>query len=301
MRLQGALIGFRPWTPEEDAVLREVYAAGGIYAAKKRLRRRTEGSIYHRAKQLGIKRRRRWTASDDKQLRDLWDCGFRLSVIAERLGRSEVTTYWRAQKIGLKLGCPEGFEYLTHAAKRAGYTTDQLYKILRWAKVRVQMSVTRDRGRTRHFHFVDPVEVDDAVAEWNQTETVEAASRRLGVNSEKLWRWLKAAGIEADGREPHEHLRLFPEHVERAIDVGRNSMTAISVRQAAKTFGITGQTLASCLRRAGVKRNAGRVWFVEIEDARAAYAAHYGGAHPDRVRKGLAIKTAKRVAFEDAA
>lgn len=134
-RLRGALKDRKSWSADEDRVLRHAYADGGIEAAQAALPERSACAIYRRAERLGISRRRRWTEADDQRLRKFWDGELSLREIAKRLQRTEATTYWRAQKLGLPLGCPDGWEYLTHAAQRTGYATKQLRPILYWAIV----------------------------------------------------------------------------------------------------------------------------------------------------------------------
>lgn len=196
--MKGALSDFAAWTPEEDACLRDAYLSGGIALAKRALPERSEISLYHRARRLRLSRRRRWTDSDDKHLADIWEQGLPLRTIARRLERTMKTTYWRAQKIGLPLGCPQGFEYLSAAAKRTGYATSQLWRILAWAKVPVRKTLSRtsmDRV-SHHHHVVDPFDVDEAIEAWSKTETAEAAARRLGISGDRLRARLRKVGVE---------------------------------------------------------------------------------------------------------
>ena len=203
------------WTVAEDAILRTVYPRDGIDGAKLALPARTESALFHRARRLGLQRRRRWTPSDDTHLRDLWSQGLRLSAIAKHLGRTKATTYWRAQKIGLPLGCPEDFEYLSAAAKRTGYCTSQLWRILGWAGVTVHAAVARPvKSRSgRRMHVVDPLDVDDAIASWLKTETANSAAKRLGISGDRLRARLRQVGV-VTGK--HQHARVTEEQVARA-------------------------------------------------------------------------------------
>lgn len=202
MRPQGATAGFAPWTASEDKALRHAYVAGGIYVAHAHLPHRSVPSLFHRARRIGLYRRRRWTAADDAQLRNLWGVDMSLDEIAERLGRTPITTYWRAQKIGLPLGCPDGWERLSHAAERTGYCTSQLRRILKAAGVEMRRSITREtkpRGKRRkahRWHIVVPESVDAAIKRWLATEPVSAAARRHGVTADVLARRLRLAGIK---------------------------------------------------------------------------------------------------------
>ena len=198
----------RPWTPAEDEVMRAGIATREAKDIAVELGRTTQ-SVFRRMQRLGIQKRRRWTSADDDRLRILW--GTRsLNATARQLGRTPDTTYWRAQQLGLGLGCPQGFEYVSTAAERCGYDTGQLRRILHWAGVRISRSVARvraDRIHVQHTHYVDPQDVDDAVARWHATETVEAAARRLGMEPSGILRRLVVSGLEfpprPEGIRPH--------------------------------------------------------------------------------------------------
>lgn len=207
MNLRGALARMDPWTAVDDARLADVYGVGGIAAAQAAFPERTVTSLYHRARRLGLSRRRRWTPGDDLTLEALWGEGLRLSAIAKHIGRTPTTTYWRAQKLGLPLGCPDGFEYLSHAAARTGFCTSQLWPILRahGVKVRAALARTAAQPRSRRFHFVAPEDVDRAVAAHLATETPEEAARRLGINGDRLRVRLARLGI---ANEPGTKKRL---------------------------------------------------------------------------------------------
>jgi hypothetical protein len=216
MTLLGALAGRVPWTPAEDDTLRLSYASGGIKAAQQALPLRSVNGIYHRANEiLGPVRRRHWSAQDVTRLRFLWDASHSLPWIAKQLGRTVKTTYQRAQSLGLPLGCPQGYEYLTNAAIRCGYTAGQLRHRLRWAGVPIHPALSRTaRGRKRS-HVVDPQDVDDALERWHSTEPVEAAARRLGVCGETLKRRALKCGVIAPGGR--QHLRITAEQVQQAM------------------------------------------------------------------------------------
>jgi hypothetical protein len=205
----------RPWTAAEDAALREPLEAKELAV---RLGR-SEGGVHHRRARLGIVRRRRWTRADIGQLRDLWGEGMSLRRIARHLGRTSATVYIKAQAIGLSLGVPDGFEYLSHAAKRTGYCTSQLWQILRAAGVRPKAALARtvERRAGHRFHFVEPLDVDDAVALWLSTEPVESAAKRLGVSGHRLRGWLRAEGVKDQRRIPRAHWRVPSEVIERVV------------------------------------------------------------------------------------
>lgn len=210
--------GGTPWTEAEIVLLRESYASGGINAAKVALPHRSACSIFHRAhKLLGAARRRHWTKHDLERLEFLWDASHSLPWIAKQLGRTLKTTYQRAQELGLPLGCPRGYEYLTNAGIRTGYTTGQLRHILRWAGCPIHPALSRTvRGRKRS-HVVDPQDVDDALERWHATETCETAARRRGRCGETLKRRLQHLGVFAPGGK--RHLRVTEDQVDAAFAI----------------------------------------------------------------------------------
>jgi hypothetical protein len=188
----GALAKFKAWTALDDQKLTEAYSRAGAYAAMRALPKRSKTAILHRAQRLGLQRRRRWTPDDDQHLTSLWGTAS-VGWIARHLKRTAVTTYWRAQKIGLPLGCPQGHEYLHHAAQRTGYTSGQLRDVLKAAGVRLCLSMARPNAGRHRFHTVDPLDVDDAVAKWLDCEVVTCAAEARGIGPESLRQWLVAA------------------------------------------------------------------------------------------------------------
>lgn len=230
--MTGAVASFHPWSPAEDSTLRVAYLTGGIAAAKAELPGRSPQALYHRAQRLMVLRRRRWTPDDDARLRSLWDGELALPAIAARLGRTEITTYWRAQKIRLPLGCPAGYEYLSKAARRTGYDTGQLHRVLSAADATVKRALVapcrKRKGKStsplRLHWIVFSAEVDVAVEAWHETEPVQAAAARVGVCGETLTRRLRALGFKkpvhssGPGRpKAKRHWRVRPEEVEAAM------------------------------------------------------------------------------------
>lgn len=206
-----------PWTPEERAILAEVYAAGGYKAAVKALPHRTKSSLMRRAQRDGVLRRRRWTDSDDARLREMWNDGCSLARIATQIKRTQATTYWRAQKLGLPLGCPPDFEHLTAAACRTGFDTKALRRVLAWAKVPVKRAISRPtKSRTGHrFHIVETIAVDEAVAAWLRAEPVKRMAGRVGVSGAWLRELAHRAGYTTPG---HKHrLRLTDEQAKALV------------------------------------------------------------------------------------
>ena len=216
--LRGAVKACHPWTASDRERLLSVYARGGMAAATRAFPTRTPSSLYHVAGRGGPLRRRRWTAAEDARLRLLWG-SVSLRTICRTFRRPRGGIMWHAvQVLGLPSGCPDGLEYLSHAARRTGYGSGQLRRILGWAGVRLAEAYTYlVRGRQRH--VVDPFDVDDALERWHQTETIQGAARRLGACAETLQAALAKAGVtptKADPSRKKSHYRVRSEDVDRA-------------------------------------------------------------------------------------
>jgi len=188
---------------------------------------------------------RRWTRDDVKLLRDLWGTAT-LETVAKKLGRSPLTVYYFATKAGLQRGCPQGFEYLTAAAKRTGFDTGQLRAILASAGVKLRVAMALPKKR-RHYHVVSPDLVDEAVAAWMKLEGLPDAARRLGTTREVI-----RAALVAAGHEPPPvkfRWRVLPEVATASLAAYR---PGASVRAHAARLAMNRTTLAGRLRAMGV-------------------------------------------------
>lgn len=198
---------------------------------------------------------RRWSPKDDRNIGLLWTAT-PLASIARELGRTEISVYWRARELGLPIGAPQGFEYLTDAARRTGFATSQLRRVLRANGVAITRTLSRPGvvsrlggAPGRHFHCVDPIDVDDAVAAWTREESVEGAALRRGVSGDVLRRLLLKAG-HAPPRRRKAHWRI-PSHLADEL-VAAWRAKGVSVRAHAARLGLGRDTLAGWLRGAGL-------------------------------------------------
>lgn len=221
---------------------------------------RSRVSVMKKARLVGVQSHRRWTADDDQHLASLWGT-MSIGHIARALGRTVATTYWRARKLGLPCGAPQGLEYITAAATRTGFETTQLWRILRWARVRAVRSMSRPTpGARYHFHVVDPLDVDDAVERWLATESVEAAARARGLVGDTLRKWIRAAGVPKPPRlKARKHWRIESTVIDRVI---AERMAKRSVRSQAQRVGVRPGTLRAWLIKGGVERPPGKLWLV---------------------------------------
>lgn len=260
------------WSPEEDVVLRAQYIERGAVECSRVLGRRI-GSVYHRAKLIGLTRVRRWTNSEDKILRNEWG-DKPIKWIARKLGRTHSAVYWRAGQMGLSLGCPDGYEYLTAAAERTGYATAQLRVILGWAGVGIQRCFSReaDKSKIRPTHFVCAFDVDEAIEQWHRTEVLTTAAKARDLYEGTLRRWLleaKATGVQVPP-EPEKRKcrwRIPTEIIDRVVAERAKLET---MRTAAARNGVRPDTLSQWLRQAGVPRGPGRLWLVSREQVELA-------------------------------
>lgn len=196
--------------------------------------------------------KRRWTPVDDKRMQLLWGT-VSLKQLAQVLGRTVQTTYWRARVLGLPCGVPDGCEYLHSAAKRTGYTTGQLRRILGAERVRIARTISRPPSRARSYHYVDPIDVDDAVARWLSKEDVEPAARERGLCGDTLRKLLVADGQVPPKRRRRARWRVSTDVIDRVVAEWRATRAGhLSVRQHAKRVGLNPVTLARRLRRAAV-------------------------------------------------
>ena len=242
---------------------------------------------------------RRWTAAEAKSLRLLWGAET-VEEIAKKLGRSPLTVYYYADRLGLPRGCPQGYEYLTSAAKRTGFATDTLRAVLNAAgkAIRVAMAkpLRKGRGRsalgTHRTHVVVPDDVDEAVLAWTTEESLPAAAERLGTTRVILRAALVAAGHKPP-RKKHRW-RVMPAVADAAMATYRRGM---SVRAHAARLGMSRHTLAGRLRKVGAlgEKKGGVEVRLTSEAVDAALGAFEAQQNPrtKRLTRGerLSVKT----------
>jgi hypothetical protein len=200
----------------------------------------------------GVRHYKRWSREDDRRLCLLWGTAT-VERIAAQMGRTPLTVYWRGRKLGLPCGVPERGEYLTHAAKRTGFATQQLRVVLRAAGVRLRQTMSAPRDTSRTYHWVDPFDVDEAVALWMSTETADTAAQRLGVCGDTIVRLMAVAGVEplktARKRQPKQHRRYRTEDVDRVVAAWR---AGHSIAEHARRLRVSRTVLANRLRAVGL-------------------------------------------------
>jgi hypothetical protein len=88
------------WTPEEDAILEEVYPKGGAKAVQSHLPRRTIGAIRWRACFIGVDRAASWRSGEDKIIRKHYPNGG-ANACSKLMSRSLRAIYQRAFTLGV--------------------------------------------------------------------------------------------------------------------------------------------------------------------------------------------------------
>lgn len=242
------------WTPKEEAVLRENYGRVHAKTIGKQLGRSTS-AVMHRASRIGLQSRRRWSSDDDQELAALWG-EMALGSIAKSLRRTVATVYWRARKLNLKHGCPRGLEYLSGAATRTGYDPKTLRVILKAQGVRLLPAFARPTKAKRHFHVVDPQDVDDALARHHEGAPVQQHARELGMSGDCLRVWLlraRAAGLRVPAPPT---IKKGCWHVSSRVvaEVMAWRATLETVQHAAKRLRTDAESLRARLRAAGLKQ-----------------------------------------------
>jgi hypothetical protein len=268
---RGAIAHTTPWSDAEKETLARVYPLEGAEAAARAIGRPV-GPVMSRARRLGLSRKRRWTPDDDQTLRAYWG-EMSLNRLAKELQRTTLTVHWRARKLGLETGSPQGTEYLTTAADRTGYDTTTLRRILKAAGVRPSVSMSRPTGSSRHYHIVDPLDVDDAVKAWLECEDVAPAAVARGLIPETLTFWLEAArknGFDMPERPGGKRRwRIKSEMIDAVVAWRAEHET---VAQGAARHGVDQSCLRKWLIEAGVKRWSKKPWFVKRSEVDAVVA-----------------------------
>lgn len=138
-----------------------------------------------------------------------------MRIIAKQMKRSQLACWERARALGLKTGVAEGYESLGGAARRTGYSDEQLRRILGDAGVSLNPRLSRPNGQQVRT-MLWPADVDAAIADYMEREPLSAAARRLDMQEHQLRALLKRAGV-AKTTPVRRHWRVSREDVEKAL------------------------------------------------------------------------------------
>lgn len=217
-----------------------------------------------------------WTHRESSVVRLGWG-HVPISHIAKQIDRTPRSVYRHAvEALGLDAGCPQGFEYVSHAARRTGFSRGTMNRILAWAHVKVRAAASMP-GSKGHERIVEPSSVDGAVARWCATETLVQAGVRLGYSAFTIGRVLKSAASRDEiALPPHERGKQW--RIERSLTdlaFGRH-MAREGVIHAARRISVAPETMRRWLVEAGVPRPASGRWWLDpavvtrIADAKRA-------------------------------
>lgn len=199
---------------------------------------------------------RHWTNREDDVIRMHW--GIRpIEQIASEIERSALAVYNRGRELALGAGAPQGFEYESHAAARAGYDRGSFRRILQWANVHVRPAASIP-GSVGHDHIVEPQDVDRAVAAWCACEHLEAAGQRHGYSPCTIRLWLEQAAKRGEIQLPPRAHRRWWRIPRTTIDMVVAQHTERRAREtgraAAERVGVSWNSLSKWLREAGCTR-----------------------------------------------
>jgi hypothetical protein len=257
----------RAWSAEDYAALRELYEPKGARACAKALPGRSLHSICQAARRLGLGTHRRWTAHEDRILRSEW--GYvSVSHLARQLKRTPKAVYQHARvDLQIGMGAPEGSEYVTAASKRTGFDLPTLKRALAAHGIVPRKVPTRPLSRVRfHQHFVDSMDVDDAVAAWMASEYVEPAAAQRGLEGSTLRRWLLRAGVKDTRTIKRGRWRVPTDVIDRVVAEARELESRCeSICHGAVRHGILPSRLRVLLIAASL-RQTGKPWRLDPND-----------------------------------
>lgn len=197
-----------------------------------------------------------WTEREDNVIRMHW--GIRPATqIASEIDRAPKAVYRRGTELGLGAGAPQGFEYESHAAARAGYARGTFRRILQWANVHIRPAASLP-GSVGHDKIVEPQDVDRAVAAWCACEDLEQAAARHGYSPCTIRLWLQEAAsrgeIELPARARRKRWRIARSVIDAVVAQHAERRTRETGRDAAARVGVSWNTLRAWLAEAGAVR-----------------------------------------------
>jgi predicted transcriptional regulator len=205
---------YPPYSKEEKEFINQSHTSSTAAEIAKKLNR-TRASVLRQMAAMEIRKRPQWTYAEDKRLSFLWITTMSIKTLCKKFGRSQQAVCRRARALGLDTTIPEGYEFLSEAARRTGFSRQTLCNILRWAEVPIHQARshlaeprTKERTRTRkayHKQYVDPFDVDEAVTNWMKEEEQKASPEQLarehGLDGGTLRRRLRKKGLLGNIKE----------------------------------------------------------------------------------------------------
>lgn len=216
----------------------------------------------------------KWTKKEDDLLAMHW--GYMpMRELAELVGRTQLAVYQRCRQLGVGGGCPNGFEYVSAAARRTGFDLKTLRRVLRLGHVEIRRGGAKtDEYTLRPRSFVESFEVDEAVKAWCQTEHIATAAARHGLSRLTLKSWLleaKRKGVKMPAKPARaQHWRIPSRTIDAIVAEKLAGKERLAV--AARRLDVPRQCLSKWLRSAGVPRPKTRHWLLKSGVADAVVA-----------------------------
>ena len=176
-----------------DMTVRSMAQAMGVSSNVVRLRVKRLKSEGKR----GTRKYHRWSEEDDAKLAIEWR-PTDIRQTAKALGRSVFATMFRARAMGLidHRGCPQGYEYLSDAVDRLGFSEAELKRMVANAGLKRYKALTIYGTRIKRTYLYDAEKLTDMVDAWLETARVGDFARENGLMEITLRRWLRYRGIE---------------------------------------------------------------------------------------------------------
>jgi len=198
--------------------IRSMAVALGVSASKVRARVRmlkAQGKVSTRAYHA-------WSESDDRKLAAEWR-PTDISHTARVLRRSVFAVIYRAKALGMldHRGCPRGYEYLSDAEKRLGFSEAELKTIIRHAGVKPIRAITAHGEKIKRTHLYDADRLTELVDEWLSTVRVGDFAVEARIEMKTLRRWLALRGVEKPEAIPTQSWRLPQEVLDDALHEAR--------------------------------------------------------------------------------
>lgn len=146
-----------------------------------------------------------WSPEDDARLRAAWHCSTREALCAMFPTRNWNAIGQEAQDLGLTFGPPQGYLYVTVAARRAEYYLPTFRLLLARHGVPVKNHTRKaPRGRWKAADTREIVEWSLALAAVDadhKTEVIAQAARVRGIPQLTLRKWVLRAGLITPKRQ----------------------------------------------------------------------------------------------------
>ena len=191
------------WTSSEDKILQRYHSKlrsahrrdAALETLSRLLPGRNRQMIFWRARQIGLRAKKRWTEEEDALLRLKWAEGAAITIRRALPQRTWSQIQGRASRLGLE-GRWQGFVTISAAAEKLGYHLTTFIKILKATEVTICFRAQRNVGGgiTGKHRVVEWDTAVEAVDAWMEMETPKDISVRTGIPTATLLHWLKKEG-----------------------------------------------------------------------------------------------------------